>query len=495
MINKFKRRFRQGGHHLRNIKNKKQKRVDNCTVIYWIIQYQVRQTMTILTIDNFKSETKALVLLSLPIIANGFLESGYSFMNTLMAAHLSKAELAAYGLVSMLFVTLMVIFWGIFSGISVIISHYHGAQKTTDIIGVMRDGLIASFIFCIPIMLILWYSPILFQWTGQTDFIVSESQKYLHALVWAVPFDLPGIVLMQLFQGISKPKINFLFTVGYIPLLIFSNYCFMFGKFGLPQLELTGVGVGTSVAFFIFFIAMWLFILLKPKYKKYIEFSAANKNKYYYSEIFKTGLPLGLMYCVEIAFFLVLALFMGKFGNTTLAAHQMTIQYFWIFTNTGFSIGQALSIRIGWRLGRQEKEWIMPITWIGQGLTIFYFILTGLLFWLGADFLIYLDLYNTPLLHDNELVAITKTLLKCLAVFQLIDGIRFTFFGILRGMKDTRFTLIASIIQFWIIALPLSYYFAFHMIKSPIGLWIGLIISALVGVAILWRRLLTVRSW
>jgi len=445
--------------------------------------------MSSFTLENFKSETKILIWLSLPIIANGFLESGYSFMNTLMAAHLSKAELGAYGLVSMLFITLMVIFWGTFSGISVIISHYHGGQKTEHIIGVMRDGLIASFIFSIPIMLILWFSPLFFHWTGQSDFVVRESKNYIHALIWAVPFDLPGIVLMQLFQGISKPKVNFIFTLGYIPLLIFSNYCFMFGKFGMPKLYLTGVGVGTSVTFFIFFITMWLFIVKQPQYKKYIEFKNAPKNIKFYSEIFKTGLPLGIMYCVEIAFFLVLAVFMGKFGNTTLAAHQITIQYFWIFTNTGFSIGQALSIRIGWRLGRGEKEWIIPITWIGQLLTTTYFIFTAFLFWFLSKYLILLDLNYTPLLQDKVLIETTTILFKFLAIFQIIDGIRFTFFGILRGMKDTRFALLASVIQFWIISLPLSYYLAFHALKNPTGLWMGLILSAAVGIMILWRRL------
>src|SRR5688572_15033683 len=115
-----------------------------------------------------KNEIKIIILLALPIIANGFLESSYGFMNTFLVVHLGEAELAVNALVSMLFITLMVIFWGIISGVSIVISHYHGAKNDDAIRGVMRDSLILSFLFAIPIMLLLWIAPTFFHWAGQS---------------------------------------------------------------------------------------------------------------------------------------------------------------------------------------------------------------------------------------------------------------------------------------------------------------------------------------
>lgn len=437
---------------------------------------------------NLKAETKIILGLSLPIIANGFLESAYGFMNTLLAAHLGEAKLAANALVSTLFITLMVIFWGIISGVPVVISHYHGANKTNHIIGVMRDSLILSLLACIPIMLILWYAPILFQLTGQSAFVIEQSEKYLHALTWAVPFDLPGFALMQLFIGISRPRINLIFTLFYIPFLIFINYCLMFGKFGLPTLELAGIGWGTTFAYAVFLVAMWLFIFYHPFYKPFIAFKNAPANQTFFKEILKIGLPLGGMYSVEIGFFFVLAILMGKFGNDALAAHQLVTQYFWVLINVVYSIGQALSIRTGWRLGRKEPEWIMPITKIGQGIVIFYLVLLGLIYFLFPHALVAIDLghYYDP---HSQLTSMAVLFFAIAAIFQLTDGIRITFFSILKAMKDTQFTFVVSIIQFWLIAFPLGYYLAFEKLKTPQSLWIALIIGGIAGNVLLWRRL------
>jgi MATE family multidrug resistance protein len=436
---------------------------------------------------KMKTEIKAIILLSLPIIANGFLESSYGFMNTFLVAHLGDAELAVNALVSMLFVTLMVIFWGIISGVSIVISHYHGANNQDAIRGVMRDSLIFSIIICIPIMLLLWFAPYIFHWTGQSDFVVEESRKYLHALLWAIPSDLPGFALMQLFLGISKPRINFIFTLAYIPFLIFINYCFMFGKLGLPVMGLAGIGWGTTVAYTLYLIAMLSFIYLRPTYRHYFNFKHL-PSKNYYGEVLRIGLPLGGMYTVEIAFFLVLAIFMGKFGNMALAAHQIVIQYFWLFMNVVFCIGQALSIRAGWRLGRNEPEWIMPLAKIGQMLVVTYTLFIVLIYWLFPHTLIDIDFGHS---HDSErpLISMITYLFIFAGIFQIFDSIRLTFFSILRGLKDTNFTMITSIITFWGIALPVGYYLAFIHSKNPAGLWIGLSMGGAVGSLLLWWRL------
>lgn len=439
---------------------------------------------------DIKKESTIIILLALPIIANGFLESSYGFINTFLIAHLGEAELAVNALVSMLFVTLMVIFWGIISGVSIVISHYHGAQDDDAIRGVMRDSLKLSILAALPIMLLLWYAPQLFHLAGQSDFVVDESRKYLHALMWAVPTDLPGFALMQLFIGISKPRINFLFTLVYIPALILINYCFMFGKLGLPMMGIAGIGWGTTVAYTLYLIAMALFIYYTPEYRHYFVFKHLPVDKDYKKEILAVGLPLGAMYSVEIAYFLVLAVLMGKFGNIVLSAHQIVIQYFWIIMGVTFSIGQALSIRTGWRLGRNESQWIMPITIIGQMIALSFTFLVGLLFWIFPHDLIMFD-FQDAASPEKALVTTAVYLFAFAAVFQIFESIRVIFFCVLRGMKDAKFTLFISMLTFWGIALPSGYYLAFIHHKNPAGLWEGLIISGIISSILLWLRLKT----
>ncbi|MDX2164609.1 MAG: MATE family efflux transporter [Gammaproteobacteria bacterium] len=440
------------------------------------------------TRQSLLSELRAILLLSLPIIANGLLESSCNFTTTFLVAHLGEKELAAAALVSMLFATLMVIFWGTISGVSIVISHYHGAENTPAIRGVMRDSILLSLLVAIPIMVLLWFASDIFAWTGQSAFIVHESKRYLHALVWAVPFDLSGLTLMQLFQGISKPRINFIFTMLYIPFMIWMNYIFMFGKLGLPVMGLAGLGWSATIAFCLFLAAISLFIYLTPYYRNYLNFSLASKTRYF-NEILKVGLPLGIMFCIEIGYFLVLAVFFGKISQTLLSAHQLTIQYFWVAMNIVFSFDQAYSIRVGWRVGRKEPEWIAPITFMGISVVLLYTFIVGLFYWFIPHTLVNIDFIQAPTPRP-ALVHAAILLFFYIAIFQICEGTRLTLFGILRGLKDTRFTLVNSIISFWGIALPLGYYLAFIRNHNyPQGLWIGLIVSAIISSGVLSLRL------
>lgn len=201
------------------------------------------------------------------------------------------------------------------------------------------------------------------------------------------------------------------------------------------------------------------------------------------------GLPMGMMYFNEVGYFFVLTIFMGKIGDVVLSAHQITIQYFWVVMTLVFCFNHAFSIRVGWRLGRKEPNWIMPITLLGIGMIILYTVFIGLFYWFMPNQLVQLDFIKAP--QPGPLFMHTAVVLFFyLAFFQLMDGVRLTLFSILRGIKDTGFPLLTSLITFWGIALPIGYYLAFVKYANfPQGLWIGLIISAAVNIVLLALRL------
>ena len=45
--------------------------------------------------------------------------------------------------------------------------------------------------------------------------------------------------------------------------------------------------------------------------------------------------------------------------------------------------------------------------------------------------------------------------------------------GALRGLNDTKWPSVVSIISYWLLALPLGYFLAFHTSVGPLGVWIG----------------------
>jgi MATE family multidrug resistance protein len=81
-----------------------------------------------------------------------------------------------------------------------------------------------------------------------------------------------------------------------------------------------------------------------------------------------------------------------------------------------------------------------------------------------------------------------EPLIPLAGVFQLFDGLQAVAGGALRGAADTRAAMIANILGFWAIGLPLGLFLAFRWMMGPAGLWWGLVAGlAAVSVVLLVR--------
>jgi len=65
-------------------------------------------------------------------------------------------------------------------------------------------------------------------------------------------------------------------------------------------------------------------------------------------------------------------------------------------------------------------------------------------------------------------------------VFQVFDGLQVVAIGLLRGLGDTRVPMLANIIGFWAIGLPVSLWLAFTLDLGAVGLWWGLVVGLII---------------
>jgi multidrug resistance protein, MATE family len=70
-----------------------------------------------------------------------------------------------------------------------------------------------------------------------------------------------------------------------------------------------------------------------------------------------------------------------------------------------------------------------------------------------------------------------------MAIFYQSDCLQGVNSGILRGLGKTKPASIAGFIGYWVIALPLEYYFALHKGYGVLGLWYGLLFGSVVHAA------------
>jgi MATE family multidrug resistance protein len=60
-----------------------------------------------------------------------------------------------------------------------------------------------------------------------------------------------------------------------------------------------------------------------------------------------------------------------------------------------------------------------------------------------------------------------------IATLQVLDGVQSTMLGALRGLSDTRWPAVVSILAYWVVALPAGWVLAHRLGLGPVGIWFG----------------------
>ena len=443
--------------------------------------------------QKITNDLHPLLKLAIPLALTGLVQSSTYFFQTLFLAHLSSDSLAAGSLVSWFFGTLAVILFGTLSSINILIAHKYGADDHDGISLVVRDGLLLSIILVIPAFLLIYNMPSIFLILGQTPAITALAKSYLYALAWGL---LPNFVMISLFEfiiGIGHARIIMIFTVISVSLNIFFSNALIFGKYSMPALGIAGAGWGMSISYWITAFILTVYLLTSKIYKSYFKNICKIRNPSYLLELLQIGLPMGLMFSFEVAFFFAMTLLMGSLGNHLLAANQVVMQYLGSFISVVFSIAQAITVRMGHLLGAKNIRSAKRVYYVGFIMTITFIGICSIFYGFFPDALISID-FNVHDSDNAELIHYAKQFFSIAAFFMIFESIRISLFGALRGLKDTRFPLLISIISFWGISLPIGYLLATYFHFNGAGLWWGMVIGAGFSASILyWRFKLKMR--
>ena len=93
--------------------------------------------------------------------------------------------------------------------------------------------------------------------------------------------------------------------------------------------------------------------------------------------------------------------------------------------------------------------------------------------------------------HDPGVLALGPSLMWIGAAFQIFDGVQTVCTGALRGLGETRVPMIANLVGYWVLGLPLGFILCFVLKWGVHGIWIGLTLSLIIISATLlarWRK-------
>jgi len=198
--------------------------------------------------------------------------------------------------------------------------------------------------------------------------------------------------------------------------------------------------------------------------------------------LFAISLPSGLESATFSFGILALSGLVFRLSTEDVAAHQIIgqIETFSFFPCIGFSA--AASALVGQALGMGDPERARRAGWASAGMALVWATAAGIAFVVVPSLL--LGIFTI----SGAVVIAGIGALAVVGIGQPAQALIFALGGALRGAGDTRYPLVVSLVNWFLVRLPLAYLFAFVLGLGLTGIWLGVTIDYFVRAALLALR-------
>ena len=427
-------------------------------------------------------DMRALVTLALPVVTVELGMMAMHVVDALFVGHLSATALAAVSLALAYYFTIVVIGMGTLVGLDALVSQAVGAGDEAGVRRALQRGLLLAAALCVPLALVLWPTAPVLRALQQPDEIIPIATRVVHLSILGLPGALAFVVLRQTLQSMARLR-PIIVTVILANLInIACNWLLITGHLGAPALGVDGSAIAsvigrTSLPLILLLLGRdVLWPLLRVRDPRLFELAPLWR-------MVRIGAPVGVQYLLEVGVFNAVALLMGVQATATLAAHQVAINLASFTFMLPLGIGAAAAVLVGQAIGRDDP---------GAARRAAAAALTAGLVVSSATTVLFLAIpaqLAAAYVREPGVVALAAALIPLAGVFQLVDGIQAVAGGALRGAADTRAAMVANILGFWMVGLPVGLTLAFRAGMGPRGLWWGLVIGLAAVAAVLVVRL------
>lgn len=299
-------------------------------------------------------------------------------------------------------------------------------------------------------------------------------QQYL----WGVALGIPAFCLYQALRsaliGLGQTRLEMIVALAMVASNFPVSAALVFGWGPLPELGSFGIGLGTSIVFWVGAVALWIGLTrFHPRAKPSAGQLMPKRREI--NELLTFGWPIGLAIFIEASVFSLIALLLAPLGALAVGAHQIALNLSAMFFMLPLAIGLAATSRVGYLRGTGD---LVLARFSGKAA-----IALGLSIALVTCLITYAFRAPFAALYgaDAEVTALAASLMIFAALYQLPDAVQVIGAGVLRGWEDSQGPLWVALIAYWLVCLPGGLWLGRGVLNGPAigpsGFWIFLIVG------------------
>lgn len=320
---------------------------------------------------------------------------------------------------------------------------------------------------------------------------------YFRYMVLAAFLTLPARVLESFFFGIHRSTVVFAATLVSAVINILLNWVLIYGRRGMPRLELQGAAIGSVIAWGVHLGILLVVFFTRPMRRTFGTGRPAEAGVTQVRDLFRIGWPAGTAFSNDVfTWTIFIGLLVGRFGTTHLTASSIAWRYIPLSFMPAVGMGIATTVMVGNYIGRNRHDLARVRTHAGLMAAMIWMGICGVAFLVFREPLVEFFLRlpganGEGLATDmyNEVVRIGGNVMIAAAVFQLFDAVGIIYMGALRGAGETYWPMIVTVVLSWVVTVGGGLAMVNFLPQfESIGPWIaGSAYVILLGILMAWR--------
>lgn len=418
--------------------------------------------------------------LAWPAVIENLLVMSVGIADTAMVGRLGPASLAAVDLANRLVMFALAVFSAILIGTTAVVARSIGAGDTKTANQALRQALIMvtalslPFIIlgtiyarnCLSFMMVLQESPDLA--------VIDAGAQYMQI---TIPFMLCALLMMTInscLRGAGDTRTPMVVTGISNVVNIIGNYFLIFGKGPFPAMGVAGAAWSTNLARLVGAV-----LVVKAVYGGRGRLSLSIHERFRIDlgimrRILRVGFPAaieqGLMRSAQLVYSMIVA----GMDTVSIAAHAvaLTAESISFMPGAGFSL--AATTLVGQSLGAGNPERAERSGYESGKMATLIMSSMGVLFFIFPRF--FVGLFS----KDPDVIELASQCLRLVAISQPALAWVMTIAGGLRGVGDTRWVMIITVLGFWGVRVTLAYALALSAGWGLIGAWVGMVVDLII---------------
>ena len=349
-------------------------------------------------------------------------------------------------------------------GIVILGSQYFGKGDVNPVKQISAGGMRIALGLCIILFIVMSAFPaqVLGLFTTDTS-IISEGCAYVRVIRFTYLFFAVTQILLATLRSTGIVRISLVLSLTTLVINCCINYVLIYGRFGAPEMGVTGAAAGTLTARIAELIILLIYILKKQKLLPLHFADYLHLNRTLFFDYIRVTWPMTIvqgLWGINIA---LQTAILGHMTARAIAANSAASTLYVIAKAMPIGACGTAAFFIGKTVGEGDPVKVRQYAKTMQVLFVLIGIVSGVL----------LFFIRIPVLSLYKLEAETMRMADSFLILLSFVAVTMSYQmptnnGIIRGGGDTKFTMKLDLISIWLIVLPLSFIMAFVVKASPL---------------------------